>query len=142
LEMILVATAAAVGLLLNRLTGGLAAAPRLLLAGALFIAFNLLLSSGLRSILERLMSRRRVREILALVVALLWVLPRFLLALEYRPTGLMRIAAGFQAVGLPWAAMAHLAAPAGGAPDLFAWLSLLGWTCLALWFGRAQFERN
>ena len=140
IEMLLVVTAAGLGLMLNPNSGGISAVPRLLAAGALFIAFNLLLSSGLRSVLERLLSKRRVREVLALVVALIWVLPRFLLALEYKPKGIMRIAAGFQAVGLPWTAMAHLAAPT--APDVWAWVALVAWTCFALWFGRSQFERN
>ena len=140
IEMLLVLTAAAIGLLLNPRAGGISAAPRLLAAGGLFVAFNLLLSSGLRSILERLLSKRRVREVLALVVALIWVLPRFLISLEYRPKGMMRIAAGFQAVGLPWTAMAHLVAPTGS--DVWAWVSLFGWACFALWFGRSQFERN
>ena len=142
LEMLLVVVASGIGLLSNASIGGLSEAPRLLAAGALFIAFNLLLSSGLRSVLERLLSKRRVREVLALVVALLWVLPRFLMALEYKPKGLMRFGGALQAVGLPWTAMADILAPSGSHPEVWAWISIFGWACLALWFGRSQFERN
>ena len=141
-EMLLVTTATMIGLMLNRAARGTFALPRLAAGEALFVLFNLLLSSGLRSILERLMARRRVREVMALFVALLWALPRLLMSLEYRPKGAMRAAAALQAVGLPWTAMARIALPAAAGFPGLAWLSLACWTVLALWFGRMQFERS
>ena len=44
----------------------------------IFIVFNLLLASGTRSLLERLLARRKVRELLIFVMFMLWMVPRFL----------------------------------------------------------------
>ncbi len=52
------------GLIANR---GLAAAPGILLAGLIFVAFNALLASGTRSLIGRLMSRCKIREVVILV---------------------------------------------------------------------------
>ena len=139
LEVILVVTAGTLGLLANPEAGGLGAAPRLLPAVLLFILFNLLLASGMRSILERLLSRRKVREMLAVLVAMIWVLPRFLISAGLTPKSLGGFGALVQATGFPWNAAAHGAL---GISVPAAMLSLCGWTLAAFWFGRTQFERS
>ena len=61
-EMLLVLGGGLIGLARNPLCGGWASAPRLLACALLFTAFNLLLSAGVRSLLERLLARKRIRE--------------------------------------------------------------------------------
>jgi ABC-2 type transport system permease protein len=135
MEMVLVVAAGTLGLLANPEAGGVG----VVAAALLFVLFNLLLGSGLRSVLERLLSRRKVREIMALLIAMLWVLPRFLISAGMVP----RSDGGFgtlaHAAGLPWGAAARMAL--GGSPAV-SFGVLCGWTLAALWFGRAQFERS
>jgi ABC-2 type transport system permease protein len=123
---------------------GLAANPRVSAWGAvlslpLFIGFNLLLSSGMRSLLERVLARRRVREVVVLLTTMLWVLPRLLMSMGYEGSALARLALAIQNVALPWTAAAHVAVGQSIAPGV---LSLCGWVVVAGWFGRWQFERN
>jgi ABC-2 type transport system permease protein len=129
------------------LTGGvagLAANPRVAAWGAalslpLFIGFNLLLASGTRSLLERLLARRRVREIVVLLTTMLWVLPRLLMSMGYEGNALARTGLAMQSVALPWTAAAHVAA---GQSIVLGVVSLWGWVAAAGWFGRWQFERS
>jgi ABC-2 type transport system permease protein len=137
LEMLLVVTGGGIGLLLNHEAGGLRAFPRIAAGSLLFVLFNVLLASGTRSVLERLLSRKRVREVVAVFAATLWVLPRFLMATGFQAKSLGRFGVAVQTAGLPWSAAAS--AMFGGAVPL---LSLCAWTALAGWFGRRQFERN
>ena len=135
IEMLLVITATVIGLAFNPETGA-GAFGRSLAAASVFIIFNLLLASGTRSILERLLARRRIREVLALALGMLWVMPRVFLSMGYKPQGLLRAGRAVQLVGLPWTAVAHIALPYGMPRNLLlAWASLLGWTLLAWWFG-------
>lgn len=141
LEMVMVLAGGSLGLLSNRAMSG-AAAPRTVAAAVLFILFNVLLASGTRSLLLRLLSRRKVRELLVFFLLLLWMAPRFLFM-----TGNFRANAnrlrGFDStahtVALPWTAAADIAL---GQSTLLALLSIGAWTLLAGWFGRAQFERG
>ena len=55
-EMLLVLAGAALGLLRNATYGGLIAAPRIVFPILLFVLFNLLLSAGLRNLIERLLT--------------------------------------------------------------------------------------
>jgi ABC-2 type transport system permease protein len=142
-EMLLVLIGGTVGLFLNPVAGGWKALPRLTIAAVIFILFNLLLASGTRSLLERLLTRRKVREVLSFFLLMLYVAPRLMFQTGTRPKGLKGFGGAMQAVGLPWTAAAHVAAPIGhGGIEWLALLSLCGWTLLALWFGRTQFERN
>lgn len=111
------------------------------LAGALavFVLFNLLLASGVRSLLERLLTRRKVRELVVVLMAALWMVPRFFMQTGFHPKIFDRALVAAQAVGLPWSAAAHAAL---GQFRLASWLSLAAWTLAAGWFGRAQFERS
>ncbi|HKE21979.1 MAG TPA: hypothetical protein VKB88_06275 [Bryobacteraceae bacterium] len=136
LEMLLVLTGAAAGLAMNPAGGGVVP-----MAGALavFILFNLLLASGVKSLLERLLTRRKIRELIVLLTALLWVAPRFFMLTGYRTPMGKRALDSALAAGLPWSAAARAAM---GQYRMAAWLSLLAWTAAAAWFGRAQFERS
>ncbi len=138
-EMALVLAGGAVGLLLNPLTGGWRGAARIALALPLFVMFNLLLASGTRSLLERMLSRRRVREIVVLVTTMLWVVPRLLIAMGYGGSALRRLGSSIQTVALPWTATADAAI---GRTQALALLSLGAWVVAAGWFGRRQFESN
>jgi ABC-2 type transport system permease protein len=135
LEMLMVLTGAVAGLVHRSPIAGWLALPAVLI----YIAFNLLLASGTRSLLERLLSKRKVRELLVFLIFMLWMVPRFMFASGHRPqlsgswTRLMEHAAW------PWTAAAWAAL---GHSELAALLSLAAWTLLAAWFGRSQFERN
>jgi ABC-2 type transport system permease protein len=139
MEMLMVFIAGLIGLAINPMAGGLAALPRLVAPGVLFVLFNLLLASGLRSVLERLLTRRHVRELLAVVMMSIWMLPRLVMATNIRPKSLSGLERVLEAVGLPWSAAARAALGESVVPAL---LSLAGWTLAAGWFGRRQFERN
>jgi ABC-2 type transport system permease protein len=148
LEMVMVLAGGALGLLRNRAAGGWPALPRTLAAVLVYILFNLLLASGTRSLLVRLLSRRRVRELLVFFLLMLWTVPRFLLMTGHLHAGSLRGAGGaIQTVGWPWTAAAHLAlghstGDSTGRSTLLALLSISCWTLLAGWFGRTQFERG
>ena len=141
-EMLLVLTGAAIGLLANRALGW-AVVPRLVLALPIFVLLNLLLSSGTRSVLERLLSRRRLREVLALITMMIAVLPRLLISTGGVPSrpgrSLGRLGLALQAVGLPWTAAARAML---GETEAVGLLSLAAWTVLAAAFARGQFARN
>lgn len=135
-EMLLVLVAAGIGLAINPATHSVAA-----IAGALavFVLFNLLLASGVRSLLERLLMRRKVRELMVLLTALLWVLPRFVMMTGVRPKFAGRAITAALAAGLPWGAATHAVL---GLFPAAAWGSLAAWTFAAAGFGRMQFGRN
>ena len=63
-EMVLVLAGGVAGLFRNPATRGWPAVVPVLV----FIVFNLLLASGARSLLERLLSRRKVRELLVFLI--------------------------------------------------------------------------
>lgn len=135
-EMILVLSGAAAGVAMNPAGGGI-----LTMAAALavFVVFNLALASGVKSLLERLLTKRKIRELIVLLTALLWVAPRFFMVTGYRSPLGRRALDSALAAGLPWSAAAHAAL---GQFRGLVWLSLLAWTAAAAWFGRAQFERS
>jgi ABC-2 type transport system permease protein len=142
-EMVLVVTGGSIGLLLNPAAGGWRAA-HLAAAMPIFVGFNLLLASGVRSLLERLLARRRVRELLTFFLLAIYLAPRVLVQ---SGTGRHTLGGGLSALarvlGFPWSAAARVAVPA--ASGGFEWLALLslgGWALAALWFAFTQFERN
>jgi ABC-2 type transport system permease protein len=138
-EMLILIAGGVAGLIANPAVGGWRAAARIALTLPVFVVFNLLLASGTRSLFERLLARRRIREVVVLLTTMLWVLPRLFLSMGYRGQLFARLGAAMQTVLLPWTAMAHAAIGQSAAP---AAISLCGWTALAGWFGRWQFERN
>jgi ABC-2 type transport system permease protein len=135
-EMIMIVCAGTAGLVANSAGGWRAVPP-----AAVFLLFNVLLASGARSLLERLLSRRRVREVLVFILLMIWMVPRFLFLTGKHPDGdsLRGWGAAIQTAAFPWtatawAALGHSAAIALG--------SLTCWTGLAAWFGRTQFVRS
>ncbi|MBZ5612224.1 MAG: hypothetical protein LAP38_28530 [Acidobacteriia bacterium] len=132
-EMLLLVTGSAIGLLLNPkvpLWAPLAFAP--------FVALNLLCSAGVRDLLVRLLARKRVREIVAFLFVIAAALPQLLL-LRGSPGRFRQAFSGEASAFWPWTATARLA------EGEFAWLSvavLSAWTAAAYFFGRWQFERG
>jgi ABC-2 type transport system permease protein len=138
-EMLLVLGGSLIGLLRNPLFGGIARAPRLVAAYLLFVFFNLLLAAGLRNLLERLLSHKRLREFLMVVVVTVAALPR-LAAVTPGTAGftrrlIMEPPGGFW----PWTAASRIAL---GQEIFFSGLILIWWTVAAFAFGRRQFERS
>jgi ABC-2 type transport system permease protein len=134
-EMVMVLLGGVAGLFRNPRASGWPAVPALLI----YITFNLLLASGTRSLLERLLSKRKVRELLVFLIFMVWMVPRFLFATGRRPNlpgGWLRL---MDTAVWPWTA----AAWAGLGHSAFTALLSLGvWTLAAAWFGFSQFERN
>ena len=133
LEMPLVIAGGCVGLLLRDRP----AAPGIFAAALVFILLNALLASGTRSLIGRLMSRRRVREVVILITTCLWVLPRLFMQLHIHPKWLGPFADALRGSAYPWSAAAAIALG-----RLAPIAPLAAWTFAAYWFGRRQFERN
>ena len=134
LEMLLVLGGVSVGLLLNP---GVPR-PAALVAVPLFVLFNLLLAAGSRSLLIRLAARKRVREVLVLLVVLSAALPQ-LLAVTGLPPFLRRVFSGSPPGLWPWTAAARLAL---GQSTITPWAVLCAWTLAAYFLGRWQFRRG
>jgi ABC-2 type transport system permease protein len=135
LEMLLIVAGISIGIARNPAMGGLAAIPRVLLASGLFIAINLLLSAGLRSLLERLMLRRRTREIMIPLLVALSVAPQFLVRSKVDPERMKRFFTPMPY--LPWGAAAEILLHQD---VLLPAALLLLFACVAYIFGRSQFE--
>ena len=137
IEMLLVIAGGVAGLLVNKEAGGLAAAPRILAPAMLLILFNALLASGTRSLLGRLLARRKIREVVILVTTCLWMIPRIFVQYRIHPKWLGPVEQELRGPKFPWSAAA-----AAALGDLTPFLTLGLWLLAALWFGRSQFERN
>jgi ABC-2 type transport system permease protein len=135
LEMLLVLLGACAGLLWNPQTPWWTPLPLLV-----FGAFNLFLASGLKTLLDRLLQRKWVREILVFCFLLILIVPQ-MLALKGLPAPV--VAQLKRAVALtwlfPWKAAGHLAS---GHAAWGALAVLTAWTAGAYWFARAQFARS
>lgn len=133
LEMILMTTGAAIGVLRN---------PRIAWWGVIgllfFVVMNLFVSVGLRDLLTRLLSHRRIREVIILGLVILTALPQ-LLVQSTRPRDFRWVRLLPNSTFLPWTAAGQMAS---GQAFLLPFLSLVAWTAIAYWFGRTQFARN
>lgn len=138
-EMLLVLTGAAIGLLRNPFYGGFAAAPRIVLPFLLFVVFNLLLSAGLRNLLERLLTHKRVREILMLVLVSAAAVPQLLIVTHRPARGLRDFFTNAPGGFWPWTAVSHVVL---GHDSLLPALILTVWVLSAFVFGTWQFERS
>lgn len=137
LEMLLLCTGLSIGLAVNPQVSR-AALP----AVVLFAAFNLLLASGIKSLLTLLFRKKGVREVVMFVMVGIMVAPQFL-ATDLGDDA-RRGFRGMQAVAdyfrfFPWAATANLALGSRTAQSLAA---LLVWTGAAYLFARLQFART
>jgi ABC-2 type transport system permease protein len=135
-EMLLVLTGGAIGLLRNPM---LKSSVAILIPILVWVAFNAVLASGLRSLLERLLSRRRVREVLVFLIVVGTAAPRMLLVFQVRPRSFGWLEGVTGTAVLPWAAAADVIFRP---QRLLSPLTLLLWTLAAGFFGRAQFERS
>jgi ABC-2 type transport system permease protein len=135
-EMLIVLGGASIGLLGN---SQLSAAEKILVfPGALFFAaMNVLLSAGTRPLLERLFLRSRMKELFIILLAMVGVLPQFLLFMNVRARALMHFAPS--QLFWPWAAAARLMLDETAAPSA---LLLLVYVALSYLFGRWQFEHS
>ena len=132
IEMPIVLIGIAIGLLRNPQMHGTLA---ILLAVLCFLAINLLLTAGLRNLLEQLLRRKRAKELLMFLLVAISVAPQYLLAKRLHPSDLSKWLP--DSPYLPWAATAHLMLGSGYAiPALTLAVSLL----LAFLFARSQFE--
>jgi len=132
-EMLLIIGGGAVGLFLNPSVP--LWAPFSL---SLFVVFNLFCSTGVRDLLARLLSHKRLREIVIFLVVLAAALPQFLV-FHGSQTQVRRFLGGQPSAFFPWTATARLAL------GEFSWTSLgvmLAWVLAAYAFGRSQFERS
>ena len=102
-EMLLLLAGAGLGLLLNPKIPFWA--PSVLLV---FVIFNLFCSAGVRDLLVRLTARKRVREIVALVMVLLAALPQLLVFAGFQ-SRVRRLISVQPAAFWPWTATARLA---------------------------------
>jgi ABC-2 type transport system permease protein len=132
-EMLLLLTGGGIGLLLN---------PRIPWWGPsallVFVIFNLFCSAGVRDLLIRLLARKRVREIVALLLVLLAALPQLLVFAGFQ-SRIRRLFTGQPSVFWPWTVTARLAQ---GEVSFGNVGLLLIWTAAAYVFGRWQFERS
>ncbi|NWF85520.1 MAG: hypothetical protein HXY18_17025, partial [Bryobacteraceae bacterium] len=107
-----------------------------------YIAFNLLLSAGIRDLLTRLLARRGVRELVVLAIVMLSALPSLLVTLFPPETWRSRYAewgARLPSFPWPWSATAQLSS---GDFSLLPFTFLVFWLVLAAAFGYSQFQRG
>jgi ABC-2 type transport system permease protein len=135
-EMLLVSIGAAVGLCF------IPSVPRWgALAFVPFILFNLFLASALRDLLQRLMGRKHVREIVIFAIVLISALPQVLVATGISP----RLHAAFNTAlefPWPWVATGRLALGPSLQVGAAAAAALLLWCAAAWYIARRQFERS
>lgn len=135
-------------LLLLGLTAGVAARghPSRLLAIVpallLFVVFNVLLSAGVRQLLERMLRRRGLREAFFLLVVTASVMPQFIVWSGSASRVSRKLSRAFEF--LP-----HSVLPTTSLADAFLgrmhageWLVLGGWCAIAGAFGLVQFRRS
>ncbi len=139
IEMLLLLTGGSVGLLRNPAFGAWRALPRILAAVTVFVAFNLLLAAGLRSLLERLLGRRRVRELLVFVLVFASALPQLLSVTGVPMRPVRELFSAGQNPFWPWVATARWMLGFNYVPIAAV---LAGWTALAYGFARWQFARS
>ncbi len=136
-DMLLVIAGVCAGLLRNRLYGP-ADAPYIILGAVAFIAMNVLLSAGVRSLLERFFLRTRFKEVFFVILILIGITPQLLLLANVKkPASLLRFAPS--EVIWPWATMARVMLHDRVAVSA---LAAVVWVGIALFFSRRQFDRT
>lgn len=129
-EMLIVLTGVVLGLRRN--------GPAVFLGAFLFILFNLLLSAGVRNLLERILLRKRIREVMMFLLVTISILPQVLLRGGYFKGADIQNKVP-ETVWLPWSAASHLFLLHDIAPSIGI---LLTFTALAYFFSRWQFENS
>jgi ABC-2 type transport system permease protein len=139
LEMLLLLAGGIVGLIRNPAFGGWVRTPRIVSPLLLFVLFNLLLAAGLRSLVERLLGQKRVREVFVLLAVMVGAIPQLLIVSGVPRGALRRVLAENSSVLWPWVAAARIPLLGSSAAP---WAVLFAWTGAAYLFGRWQFESN
>jgi ABC-2 type transport system permease protein len=137
MEMLLGLAGILIGLLRNPRVGGMVAAPRLIGVTLLFVALNVFLSAGMRNLLERLLMRRRMREVIMLMIVIAGVAPQFLIMFRGPQQAFTKSLP--LAILWPWGATAALLMSASLAAATAILLVYIG---LAYAFSRYQFEKG
>jgi len=139
-----VATGFEIFLLLIGLFGGLAWAgspclAELALAFVLFVAFNIFLSAGVRNLVERIFQRRRLREIVLVVLVSCTILPQMLIWSKGARTAFRSVLTSTR--GIPdWMHPSGLAARVSiGEGAVWDWILLAAMVGSAAIFGFVQF---
>ena len=133
IEVILVLTGAAIGLLVNPRVPKWA--PLVLVV---YTVFNLFVSAGVRDLMARLFGRKIIRELMVFLFVIAAALPQLLL-ITGAGKRLREFMIPLPAIAWPWIAAAELAQ---GHAHLSDFGVLAGWTVAAYLFGRWQFERG
>ena len=136
-EALLILAGGAIGLIRNPVFGGWAKAPRIVAPLLVFVVFNLLLAAGVRGLIERLLGRKHLREIIVLLLVMLGALPQFLIVTGVPKGTLQRLISEDSSVLWPWIAGTRIALYGSAVAP---WAVLLAWTVAAYVFGRWQFE--
>lgn len=104
-----------------------------------YMLFNLFLAAGTRELLMRLLSKRRIREVLVLLLVLLSATPQLLLVMGgdkfISKKNFMELVPLWRY--WPWTLAGDLAL------GMFSWdrlAAMIAWVAVAYWFGRTQFE--
>jgi hypothetical protein len=137
-EMLLLLAGLSVGLGLRHPS----AVPLFLPALVFFVAFNALLSAGIRNLLERLLQRRGLREIFFLVVVTASAAPQLILWTGSREKVGRRISSMFRFLPqpiLPSTSLAHAYLHQSRPAD---WILMAAWCAAAAVFGCFQFQRS
>jgi ABC-2 type transport system permease protein len=132
-EVLIVLTGAGIGLTLNPKLPWWAPAALLL-----FAVFNLLLSAGVRDLLQRLLAQKVIREIVVFLFVIAAALPQVML-LGGPGASLRHLVSKIPTVLWPWTATSQLAQNTQPAASF---VGLLVWITGAYVFGRWQFERG
>jgi ABC-2 type transport system permease protein len=135
-EMLLLLGGATIGLLRNPGLGW-KIGPFTIAGAAAFATTNILLSAGVRTLVESLFRRTRLKEAIMLLVAMIGLLPQILIFMNVRRSTLLRLAPS--GLAWPWAAAARLMLGENVAVSSAVCLLFLA---AAYWFGRSQFERS
>ncbi|MEO7650147.1 MAG: hypothetical protein ABIZ80_06745 [Bryobacteraceae bacterium] len=139
MEMVIILTGLSFGLARNPQHGGWTKFPQVALPVLAFILFNLLLAAGLRNFVERLLSRRRMREIFVIFIVMIGAVPQMLVVTGVPRGTLQRLTGGqYNPLWLPVAVSNMIFAGLSVAPCLI----VAVWIGCAFWFGRWQFERS
>jgi ABC-2 type transport system permease protein len=135
LEMLLVLLGACAGLLWNPNVPWWTPLPLLL-----FGAFNLFLASGLKTLLDRMLQRKWVREILVFCFLAILLVPQLVAIKGLPPALVAQLKQASPVIWLfPWKAVGHLSS---GHPAWGPLAVLLAWTAGVYWFARSQFARS
>ena len=94
MEMVILLTGLSIGLVRNPQSGGWPRLPQVALPVLAFILFNLLLAAGLRNLVERLLSRKRMREIFVIFVVMIGAAPQLLIVTGVPRGTLQRLTSG------------------------------------------------